>query len=94
MKSCEDAMAGHDDDPVAALYGFIDANLDKQICSPNKAAVWYSYWGDSQARDDYSRICGHSDSASYEAVYERFETLAEAHGRALAVEPRFTLSNR
>ena len=85
-QACEDAMADHDDDPVAALYGFIDANLDRKICSPDKAAVWYSYWGESTARDDYMRICGHSDSASYEAVYERIELLAEARGRTLDVE--------
>jgi TetR/AcrR family transcriptional repressor of bet genes len=42
---------------LAALAG---VDFDKQICQPNKLAVWFAFWGESRSRLTYRRICAQS----------------------------------
>jgi len=41
-------------DPVETLKALVDAMLDPELCTPARAAVWYAFMGESQARADYS----------------------------------------
>ena len=42
-------------DPVETLKTLVEAMLDPELCTPARAAVWYAFMGESQARADYSR---------------------------------------
>ena len=38
-----------------ALHRLVDAILRPGLCDPEKAAVWYAFVGESQAREEYNR---------------------------------------
>jgi TetR/AcrR family transcriptional repressor of bet genes len=42
---------------LAALAG---VDFDRQICQPNKLAVWFAFWGESRSRLTYRKICAQS----------------------------------
>jgi len=42
-------------DPIETLRALVDATLDPELCTPARAAVWYAFMGESQARVDYTR---------------------------------------
>ena len=56
-------MAAAADDPRARLRAFIEAEFDPLVCDPRKIAVWSAFWGESQARAEYQKVCGQSDQA-------------------------------
>ena len=39
-------------DPIETLRALVDATLDPELCTPARAAVWYAFMGESQARVD------------------------------------------
>ena len=49
------------DDPVRQLEAIIDVNLDPALCDAERVAVWVAFWGESQARESYQRVCGARD---------------------------------
>ena len=75
--ACEAAMAEAGDDPAAGLMALVSASFDPQICEPGRVSVWYAFWGESRARQDYLAICGHSDKAFDLAVSGLLEQLAQ-----------------
>ena len=40
--------------PEKALHRLVDSILSPGLCDPEKAAVWYAFMGESQARDGYN----------------------------------------
>jgi len=40
----------------AKLAALVAVDFDKQICKPNKLAVWFAFWGESRSRLTYRRI--------------------------------------
>ena len=84
--ACEAALAKAGDRPLDALDALIRASFDRQICEPGRVAVWYAFWGESRAREDYLAICGHSDRAFEAAVQRLIAQLAEQGGTAVSVE--------
>ena len=80
------ALNDHADDPVAALNGLILASLDTHICAPDKVAVWYAFWGEAGARDDYMALCGQSDKAFFEAVHGLIGEIAERQKSSIDVK--------
>ena len=73
---CRAAVAGAGSDPVTALRALVEASLGKKLAAPEKLAVWYAFWGESQARDDYMDICGASDQGFYDMVHGQIAELA------------------
>jgi phenylpropionate dioxygenase-like ring-hydroxylating dioxygenase large terminal subunit/AcrR family transcriptional regulator len=65
---CEQAVAAAGRHPADALMALVRASFDERVAQPDKLAVWYAFWGESQARNDYMRICGASDQAFYDSV--------------------------
>ena len=63
----EAALAGVGSDPAEALEAMIEANFGAKLVDPRKVAVWYAFWSESRAREDYHKICGGSDAAHFEA---------------------------
>src|SRR4030088_313328 len=61
--------------PVAALELMVDLYLDPEIASPRKVSVWYSFWGEASARQEYYDICGQKDESFAALVRELIERL-------------------
>jgi TetR/AcrR family transcriptional repressor of bet genes len=49
------------DTPVEALRRLVSLYLDADIASPRKVSVWYAFWGEASARQEYQDICGKKD---------------------------------
>ena len=47
--------------PVVALGLMVELYLDPEIASPRKVSVWYAFWGEASARQEYQDICGKKD---------------------------------
>lgn len=63
------------DDPARTLLLLIDAFFDPVLFNVDKAAVWSAFWGESQARADYLKICGDKDAEFCEIVHGSFVEL-------------------
>jgi len=61
--------------PVAALKLLVELYLDPEIASPRKVSVWYAFWGEASARQEYYDICGQKDASSAKLVRELIEAL-------------------
>jgi len=55
-------------DPAAQLRALIEVNFDAKLSAPARAAVWYSFWGEARAREEYMKLCGDRDAAYFERV--------------------------
>jgi len=75
------------DDPVRQLEAIIDVNLDPALCDAARVAVWVAFWGESQARESYQRVCGARDVSEEEQLVALFEQIA-ARGGNDHVDPR------
>ena len=84
--ACEAAIAEAGDDPAAALMSLINASFNPAICEPGRVSVWYAFWGESQARQDYQEICGLADEAFSSAIRRLIGQLAEHSQGPIAVE--------
>ncbi len=61
--------------PVAALKLLVELYLDPEIASPRKVSVWYAFWGEASARQEYYDICGQKDASSAKLMRELIEAL-------------------
>jgi len=66
--------------PVQALRRLVELYLDADIASPRKVSVWYSFWGEASARQEYLEICGKRDDDFAALVRELMERLIVASG--------------
>jgi phenylpropionate dioxygenase-like ring-hydroxylating dioxygenase large terminal subunit len=72
-----------DGDPVRCLEGLVRRHFDADLAEPRKVAVWYAFWGETQARDDYLDICDASDRAQLALIEAQIEALAARGGLEL-----------
>ena len=68
------------DDPVQALQLLVSLYLDAEIASPRKVSVWYAFWGEASARQEYQDICGKKDEEFAALVRELMERMIDASG--------------
>jgi len=66
--------------PVEALRLLVSLYLDADIASPRKVSVWYAFWGEATARQEYQDICGQKDEEFAALVRELMERLIAARG--------------
>ena len=66
------------DTPVEALRLLVELYLDADIASPRKVSVWYAFWGEASARQEYQDICGQKDEEFASLVRELIERLIAA----------------
>ena len=66
--------------PVEALRLLVSLYLDADIASPRKVSVWYAFWGEASARQEYQDICGQKDEEFAALVRELMERLIGASG--------------
>ena len=62
-------------DPTRTLRALVDAMLDPVLCTPARAAVWYAFMGESQARGDYIGAVRVRELAIRQRVETLFTTL-------------------
>jgi phenylpropionate dioxygenase-like ring-hydroxylating dioxygenase large terminal subunit/DNA-binding transcriptional regulator YbjK len=74
------------DDPVRQLEAIIDVNLDPALCDAGRVAVWAAFWGESQARKSYQKVCGARDVSEEQQLVALFEQIA-ARGSSGHVDP-------
>ena len=70
------------DTPVQALRLLVELYLDAEIASPRKVSVWYAFWGEATARQEYQDICGQKDEEFAALVRELVGRLITATGAA------------
>ncbi len=58
------------DTPVEAMRRLVDLYLDPELASPRKISVWYAFWGEATARQEYYEICGQKDDSFVALVRE------------------------
>ena len=68
------------DTPVQALRLLVDLYLDADIASPRKVSVWYAFWGEASARQEYQDICGKKDEEFAALVRELMERMIAVSG--------------
>jgi TetR/AcrR family transcriptional repressor of bet genes len=68
------------DTPVEALRLLVNLYLDADIASPRKVSVWYAFWGEASARQEYQDICGKKDEEFAALVRELMERMIAVSG--------------
>jgi TetR/AcrR family transcriptional regulator, transcriptional repressor of bet genes len=63
--ACREAAAEAAASPVAGLQAMVDLDFQRNICTRDKLAVWFAFWGERRFRPTYRRICAARDK-SYE----------------------------
>ena len=59
---CLESVGDH---PGDALRAIVAVNLDPVLSEPRKVAVWFAFFSESKARDDYQQLCGDRDRAYF-----------------------------
>jgi TetR/AcrR family transcriptional repressor of bet genes len=72
--------------PAAGLQAVVDLCFKRSICSREKLAVWFAFWGERKFRPTYRRICAARDKASDDLVRTMCTTLC-AQGDYADVDP-------
>lgn len=65
------------DSPVQALQKLVELYLDPTIASTRKVSVWYAFWGEATARQEYQEICGQKDDRFAVLVLELIQRMIE-----------------
>ena len=58
-----DAIRPFENDASAALDAVINTWFEPSLSDARKVAVWFAFWSESQARDEYIALCGDLDAA-------------------------------
>ncbi len=67
--------------PVHALTKLVELYLDAAVASTRKVSVWYAFWGEATARQEYQDICGQKDDRFADLVLELVERMIERSGQ-------------
>jgi TetR/AcrR family transcriptional regulator, transcriptional repressor of bet genes len=59
--ACHAAAAEGAVSPVAGLLAMVELDFRRNICSRDKLAVWFAFWGERRFRPTYRRICAERD---------------------------------
>jgi TetR/AcrR family transcriptional repressor of bet genes len=62
------------------LQGCIDFDFGTKICTRNKLAVWYAFWGESKARPTYQKICSAHDEQADKTLRDICQGLIDEGG--------------
>jgi TetR/AcrR family transcriptional repressor of bet genes len=59
--ACQEAAAAARVSPVEGLLAMVELDFRRTICSREKLAVWFAFWGERRFRPTYRRICAERD---------------------------------
>jgi phenylpropionate dioxygenase-like ring-hydroxylating dioxygenase large terminal subunit/AcrR family transcriptional regulator len=80
-------MTDAGDDALTSLLGIVDASLSRRLSESQKVAVWYAFLAESNAREDYQRICGDRDKSYSDTVTALCKRIIAAHGAGRWPDP-------
>jgi TetR/AcrR family transcriptional repressor of bet genes len=78
--ACAVATAAAERSPVEGLLAMVDLDFRRDICAPDKLAVWFAFWGERKFRPTYRRICAARDKYYDGIVLGMCERLREQGG--------------
>ena len=78
--ACAEAAAAAGDSPVAGLQAMVDHDFRRSICTRDKLAVWFAFWGERRFRPTYRRICAARDKSYDDMVRTLCSRLCEEGG--------------
>jgi TetR/AcrR family transcriptional regulator, transcriptional repressor of bet genes len=84
--ACQEAAATGDRSPVQGLLAMVELDFRRTICSRDKLAVWFAFWGERRFRPTYRRICAERDRSYDDMVRLICSRLCEEGGYC-EVEP-------
>ncbi|MGH8243422.1 MAG: transcriptional regulator BetI [Steroidobacteraceae bacterium] len=84
--ACEEAAAAGEVSPVAGLLAMVELDFRRGICSRDKLAVWFAFWGERRFRPTYRRLCAARDR-SYDDMVRVICARLCAEGGYADVEP-------
>ena len=84
--ACHEAAAIGAVSPVEGLRAMVELDFRRTICSRDKLAVWFAFWGERRFRPTYRRICAERDRSYDDMVRVICARLCEEGGYA-EVEP-------
>lgn len=61
--ACAAAADAAGPSPAAGLQAMVDLDFHRDICTRNKLAVWFAFWGERKFRPTYRRICAARDKS-------------------------------
>lgn len=64
----QNALEAAGSDPAAQLRALIEVNFDAKLSEPARASVWYAFWGEARAREEYMTLCVDRDAAYFERI--------------------------
>jgi TetR/AcrR family transcriptional repressor of bet genes len=82
--ACQEAAA--DPSPAAGLQALVDLDFRRNICTREKLAVWFAFWGERKFRPTYRRICAERDK-SYDGITHIMCTKLRQEGGYQDVDP-------
>jgi TetR/AcrR family transcriptional regulator, transcriptional repressor of bet genes len=59
--ACRDASAAAEISPAAGLAAMVDIDFRRDLCTRDKLAVWFAFWGERKFRPTYRRLCAARD---------------------------------
>jgi TetR/AcrR family transcriptional regulator, transcriptional repressor of bet genes len=65
--ACNEAAAAAGQSAAAGLQAMVDLDFRRNICTRDKLAVWFAFWGERRFRPTYRRICAERDR-SYDGI--------------------------
>jgi len=78
--ACAAAIAAAEHSPVLGLLAMVDLDFHRDICTPDKLAVWFAFWGERKFRPTYRRICAARDRYYDSIALGMCERLCEQGG--------------
>ncbi len=84
--ACHEAAAIGEVAPVDGLLAMVELDFRRTICSRDKLAVWFAFWGERRFRPTYRRICAERDRSYDDMVRVICARLCEEGGYT-EVEP-------
>jgi TetR/AcrR family transcriptional repressor of bet genes len=84
--ACRQAAAAAEASPVAGLQAMVDLDFQPSICSRDKLAVWFAFWGERKFRPTYRRLCAARDK-SYDDMVRGMCTALCEQGNYPGVDP-------
>ena len=61
--ACSEAADAAGSSPAAGLQAMVDLDFRRNICTRDKLAVWFAFWGERKFRPTYRRICAARDKS-------------------------------
>jgi TetR/AcrR family transcriptional repressor of bet genes len=76
--ACEEAASIAEASPTAGLLAMVELDFRRNICSREKLAVWFAFWGERRFRPTYRRICAERDRSYDDMVRSICAKICEA----------------